>query len=137
MKYGNFQLKFQIYKFHEILEHCLCVLPGANIANLCNKSAQHAARYKQKSVCGDNLEYSIKRVVGGTEKRYHAMSPEEKRVVAYHETGYALVGWMLQYTNALLKVWRHKITVQSHFRNTPAKLAKRGFKGIYLHCSVS
>lgn len=41
---------------------------------------------------------------GGTEKRNHAMSPQEKRVVAYHESGHALVGWLLEHTDALLKV---------------------------------
>lgn len=43
-------------------------------------------------------------VSGGTEKRSHAMSPQEKRVVAYHESGHALVGWLLEHTDALLKV---------------------------------
>lgn len=42
--------------------------------------------------------------LGGTEKRSHAMSPQEKRVVAYHESGHALVGWLLKHTDALLKV---------------------------------
>lgn len=41
---------------------------------------------------------------GGTEKRSHAMSPQEKRVVAYHEAGHALTGWLLEHTDALLKV---------------------------------
>ncbi|KAH9644176.1 hypothetical protein HF086_008665 [Spodoptera exigua] len=41
---------------------------------------------------------------GGTEKRSHAMSPTEKRVVAYHEAGHALTGWLLEHTDALLKV---------------------------------
>lgn len=43
-------------------------------------------------------------MVGGTEKRDHAMSPSEKKVVAYHEAGHALVGWLLEHTDALLKV---------------------------------
>jgi len=77
---------------------------GADIANVCNEAALHAARYKQTTVRGDNLEYAVERVVGGTEKRSHVMSPAEKRVVAYHESGHAIVGWMLRYTDALLKV---------------------------------
>ena len=77
---------------------------GADIANVCNEAALHAARYKQTIVRGDNLEYAVERVVGGTEKRSHVMSPREKKVVAYHESGHALVGWMLRYTDALLKV---------------------------------
>lgn len=77
---------------------------GADIANVCNEAALHAARFKQKQVTGVDLEYAVERVVGGTEKRSHAMSPHERRVVAYHESGHALVGWMLQHTDALLKV---------------------------------
>lgn len=42
--------------------------------------------------------------LGGTEKKSHAMSPAEKKIVAYHESGHALVGWMLEHTDALLKV---------------------------------
>ncbi|XP_069698705.1 mitochondrial inner membrane m-AAA protease component paraplegin isoform X2 [Periplaneta americana] len=77
---------------------------GADIANVCNEAALHAARYKQTVVRGENLEYAVERVVGGTEKRSQVMSPAEKKVVAYHESGHALVGWMLRYTDALLKV---------------------------------
>jgi spastic paraplegia 7 len=46
----------------------------------------------------------IMRFAGGTEKRSHAMSPAEKKIVAYHESGHALVGWLLEHTDALLKV---------------------------------
>lgn len=77
---------------------------GADIANVCNEAALHAARFKQHRVTGANLEYAVERLVGGTEKRSHSMSPQEKRVVAYHESGHALVGWMLEHTDALLKV---------------------------------
>lgn len=80
----------------------LCL--GADIANVCNEAALHAARSKQKVVRGFDLEYAVERVVGGTEKRSHAMSPQEKNVVAYHESGHALVGWLLPHTDALLKV---------------------------------
>ncbi|XP_013184956.1 paraplegin [Amyelois transitella] len=77
---------------------------GADIANVCNEAALHAARHKQNIVKAGDLEYAVERVVGGTEKRSHAMSPAEKRVVAYHEAGHALVGWLLEHTDALLKV---------------------------------
>ncbi|XP_053624815.1 paraplegin [Plodia interpunctella] len=77
---------------------------GADIANVCNEAALHAARHKQNIVKAADLEYAVERVVGGTEKRSHAMSPIEKRIVAYHESGHALVGWMLEHTEALLKV---------------------------------
>lgn len=77
---------------------------GADIANVCNEAALHAARHKQTLVRHTDLEYAVERVVGGTEKRSHAMSPSEKRVVAYHEAGHALAGWLLEHTDALLKV---------------------------------
>ena len=55
-------------------------------------------------VSRENLEYAIERVVAGTEKKTNALGPHEKRIVAYHESGHALVGWMLRHTDALLKV---------------------------------
>ncbi|XP_065211013.1 paraplegin [Planococcus citri] len=77
---------------------------GADIANVCNEAALHAARSLQKKVTAADLEYAIERSVGGTEKRSQVISPEEKKVVAYHESGHALVGWLLPHTDALLKV---------------------------------
>lgn len=77
---------------------------GADIANVCNEAALHAARFKKPKVDKSDLEYAVERLVGGTEKRNHAMSPQEKRIIAYHESGHALVGWLLEHTDALLKV---------------------------------
>jgi spastic paraplegia 7 len=71
---------------------------------VCNEAALHAARDKNNIVIGADLEYAVERVVGGTEKRSQTMSKEEKEVVAYHESGHALVGWLLPHTDALLKV---------------------------------
>lgn len=77
---------------------------GADIANVCNEAALYAARNKKKNVTTGDLEYAVERVVGGTEKRTHVISPQEKRVIAFHECGHALVGWLLKYTDALMKV---------------------------------
>ncbi|KAF5269542.1 hypothetical protein FQA39_LY08731 [Lamprigera yunnana] len=77
---------------------------GADIANVCNEAALHAAREKKQQVTKIDLEYAVERLVGGTEKRSHSMSAHEKMVVAYHESGHALVGWMLEHTDAFLKV---------------------------------
>lgn len=66
---------------------------GADIANVCNEAALHAARLTKKQVTVSDLEYAVERSVGGTEKRSHALNHEERRVVAYHESGHALVGW--------------------------------------------
>merc|ERR1712241_1232521 len=51
-----------------------------------------------------DLEYSIERVVAGPEKKTQVLGIQEKTVVAYHESGHALVGWLLEHTDALLKV---------------------------------
>ncbi|TDG41839.1 hypothetical protein AWZ03_011729 [Drosophila navojoa] len=77
---------------------------GADIANVCNEAALHAARNVQAEVTSKNLEYAVERLVGGTEKRSHALSLTERKVIAYHESGHALVGWMLPNSDILLKV---------------------------------
>lgn len=77
---------------------------GADIANVCNEAALHAARSSQKIVKVNNLEYAVERLVGGTEKRSSSLMPSERRTVAYHEAGHAIVGWMLPSSDVLLKV---------------------------------
>jgi spastic paraplegia protein 7 len=77
---------------------------GADLANLVNESALHAAREAQDMIKLSNLEYAHERVTAGPEKKSSVLAPGERRVVAYHESGHALVGWMLEHTDALLKV---------------------------------
>merc|ERR1711971_1489874 len=77
---------------------------GADLANLVNETALHAARDLQKTIKQENLEYAIERVIAGPEKKTKMLSAHERTVVAYHESGHALVGWMLKHTDALLKV---------------------------------
>merc|ERR1712083_275290 len=77
---------------------------GADLANLVNEAALHAARDLQEKIKDHNLEYAIERVTAGPEKKTKMLSAQERNVVAYHESGHALVGWMLEHTDALLKV---------------------------------
>ncbi|KAJ7312121.1 hypothetical protein JRQ81_006463 [Phrynocephalus forsythii] len=77
---------------------------GADIANICNEAALHAAREGHKSVHTFNFEYAVERVIAGTAKKSKILSQEERRVVAFHESGHALVGWLLEHTEAVLKV---------------------------------
>lgn len=77
---------------------------GADLANLVNEAALHAARDLQEKIKDINLEYAIERVTAGPEKKTRMVSPHERTIVAYHESGHALVGWMLEHTDALLKV---------------------------------
>lgn len=77
---------------------------GADIANVCNEAALNAAKTLKRHVTEVDLEYAIERIVGGAEKRTTVISPDERKIVAYHESGHALVGWLLKHTDALLKI---------------------------------
>jgi len=77
---------------------------GADLANLVNEAALHAAREAQDKIKIANLEYAHERVTAGPEKKTTVLNPQDKQVVAYHESGHALVGWMMESTDALQKV---------------------------------
>ncbi|GMM35713.1 m-AAA protease subunit [Saccharomycopsis crataegensis] len=77
---------------------------GADIANVCNEAALIAARFNSEDIQMKHFEQAIERVIGGIEKKSKLLSPEEKKIVAYHEAGHAICGWYLQYADPLLKV---------------------------------
>ncbi|SDE77864.1 cell division protease FtsH [Mucilaginibacter pineti] len=77
---------------------------GAEIANVCNEAALIAARKNKEAVDMSDFQDAIDRVIGGLEKKNTLISPEEKRVVAYHEAGHAIAGWFLEHTDPLVKV---------------------------------
>ena len=63
---------------------------GAEIANVCNEAALLAARDGKDAVEMIDFERAIDRVIGGLEKKNKLISPEEKKIVAYHEAGHAV-----------------------------------------------
>jgi len=77
---------------------------GAEIANVCNEAALIAARRNKKAIEIQDFNDAIDRVIGGLEKKNKIISPEEKKVVAYHEAGHAVCGWFLEYADPLVKV---------------------------------
>ncbi|XP_078066835.1 mitochondrial inner membrane m-AAA protease component AFG3L2-like [Mustelus asterias] len=77
---------------------------GADIANVCNEAALIAARHLNESIHVKHFEQAIERVIGGLEKKTQVLQPDEKRTVAYHEAGHAIVGWFLEHADPLLKV---------------------------------
>ncbi|MEC7851441.1 MAG: ATP-dependent zinc metalloprotease FtsH [Bacteroidota bacterium] len=77
---------------------------GAEIANVCNESALIAARKNKKSIEMSDFQDAIDRVIGGLEKKNKIISPEEKKIVAYHEAGHAVAGWYLEHADPLVKV---------------------------------
>jgi len=77
---------------------------GAEIANVCNESALIAARKNKNSIEMIDFQDAIDRVIGGLEKKNKIISPEEKKIVAYHEAGHAVAGWYLEHADPLVKV---------------------------------
>jgi AFG3 family protein len=76
---------------------------GAEIANLCNEAAILAARKNKTSVHSSDFELAAERVMAGLEKK-KAISEEERKIIAYHESGHAVVSWFLAGGNPLLKL---------------------------------
>lgn len=79
-------------------------MSGADISNICNEAAIHAARVGKKIIDTSDFEYASERVIAGVEKKTRLLAPTEKKVVAYHESGHALIGWLLKYTDALIRI---------------------------------
>ena len=79
---------------------------GADLANLLNEAALLAARKSKKTISKVDIENSIERVLAGPEKKSQILTKEEKLIIAYHETGHALVGWALPNADPI-----HKVTI--------------------------
>jgi cell division protease FtsH len=77
---------------------------GADIANVCNEAALIAARKGKDAVEMEDFQDAVDRVIGGLEKKNKIISPEEKKIIAYHEAGHAICGWYLEHAYPLLKV---------------------------------
>ncbi len=77
---------------------------GADIENLVNESAILAARRNKKSIGQPELEEAIERVVMGPERKSRLISEEEKRIIAYHEAGHAVVGNAIAEADPVQKV---------------------------------
>jgi cell division protease FtsH len=77
---------------------------GADIANVCNEAALIAARKGKDNVEMEDFQDAVDRVIGGLEKKNKIISPEEKKIIAYHEAGHAICGWYLEHAYPLLKV---------------------------------
>ncbi|MBN2236050.1 MAG: ATP-dependent zinc metalloprotease FtsH [Bacteroidales bacterium] len=77
---------------------------GADIANVCNEAALIAARQDKKLIGKQDFYDAIDRIIGGLEKRNKIISKQEKKVIAYHESGHATVSWLLEHAHPLVKV---------------------------------
>ena len=77
---------------------------GADLANLVNEAALVAARRDAESVTMADFQEAADRIIGGLEKKNRAMNPKEKEIVAYHESGHALVAMMVRHADPVNKI---------------------------------
>jgi len=77
---------------------------GADIANICNEAALIAARRKAAKIEKEDFMDAIDRIVAGLEKKSKIISPEEKKTIAFHEAGHAVISWLLKNVDPLVKV---------------------------------
>jgi ATP-dependent metalloprotease FtsH len=77
---------------------------GADIANICNESALIAARKGKHTVDKQDFLDAVDRIIGGLEKKNKIITAEEKSTIAYHESGHAIISWLLEHASPLVKV---------------------------------
>ncbi len=77
---------------------------GADLANLVNEAALLAVRRKKKQVTMEEFEESVERVIAGLEKKNRLINEEERKIVAHHEVGHALVALSLPGTDPVKKI---------------------------------
>jgi cell division protease FtsH len=77
---------------------------GAEIANVCNEAALLASRKERASISQSDFQDAIERVVAGLEKKNKLINPHERKVVAYHEAGHAIVGHLTPGADPVQKV---------------------------------
>jgi cell division protease FtsH len=81
---------------------------GADLANLMNEAALLAARRSKAKISMDEIEEAMERVIAGPERKSRVITDKERRVIAYHESGHALVGHILENSDPV-----HKISIIS------------------------
>ena len=81
---------------------------GADLANLMNEAALLAARRCKETIGADEVEEAMERVMAGPERKSRVITERERRVIAYHESGHALVGHVLAHSDPI-----HKISIVS------------------------
>lgn len=84
---------------------------GADLANLFNEASLLAARRNKKKITMLEIEEAVERVIAGPEKKNRVISEKEKKIIAYHESGHAMLSYVLPNTDPI-----HKISIISRGR---------------------
>jgi len=85
---------------------------GADLANVFNEASLLAARHNKKKITMFEIEEAVERVIAGPEKKTRIISEEEKRIIAYHESGHAILSYVLPHTDPI-----HKMSIISRGRS--------------------
>jgi AFG3 family protein len=101
---GKIKLDADVAHYSERLAALTPGFSGADIANVVNEAALVAARSNERAVSLPHFEQAADRVIAGLEKKNKVVNKVERNTVAYHEAGHAVVGWMLEHAEPLLKV---------------------------------
>ena len=101
---------------------------GADLMNLMNESALLAARRNRTNISMDEVEEAMERVIAGSERKGRVMTAEERKTIAYHESGHALVGHILENSDPVHKIsiisrgqalgYTLQLPEEDHFLNT-------------------
>lgn len=105
---------------------------GADLANLLNEAALLAARRSRKAISMAEIEESMERVIAGPQRKSRVMTEQERRVIAYHESGHALVGHILDNSDPVHKIsivsrgqalgYTMQLPTEDHFLKTRAEM---------------
>ncbi len=106
---------------------------GADLANAINEAALLAARKDKDAVGMDDLEEAVDRIMGGLEKKNRVINPKEKQVVAYHESGHAIVATFTPGADAVHKIsivprgigalgWTQQLPTEDRYLMTKSEL---------------
>ena len=77
---------------------------GADLANLMNEAALLAARRKKTTITSSEIDEAIERVIAGPERKSRIITDSERKTIAYHESGHALVGHLLEHADPVHKI---------------------------------
>ena len=77
---------------------------GADLANLCNEAALLAARRRRACIGPDEVEEAMERVMAGPERKSRVITEKERKTIAYHESGHAMVGHVLENSDPIHKI---------------------------------
>lgn len=81
---------------------------GADLANIINEAALLGARRNKEAVGGEEIQEAMERVIAGPQRKSRKISTEERKIIAYHESGHALMSYLIEGADPL-----HKVTIVS------------------------